>query len=53
MYTSNFICLARSVATTEMLPDVKRMVLPSGGDSTSIWAAIRPLAPVRLSMMKF
>ena len=44
--------LAKSVTTTEMLPDVNRIVLPSGGESTTAWAAIRPAAPVRLSMMK-
>src|SRR5262245_23237653 len=36
-----------------MLPEVKRMVLPSGGESTASWLAINPLAPVRLSTMKF
>src|SRR5262245_12288934 len=52
-WTSNFMRFAYRVAMTEMLPEVKRMVLPSGGDSTAIWVAIRPEAPVRLSIRKF
>src|SRR5688572_9697288 len=53
LWMLNFICFAFNVAITEMLPDVNRMVLPSGGASTVSCVAINPLAPVRLSMMKF
>src|SRR5436190_13628880 len=50
---SNLTIFALSVTTTEMLADVKRIVLPSGGASTVSCAAMMPLAPVRLSTMKF
>src|SRR5688500_7529396 len=36
-----------------MMPEEKRMVLPSGRESTTSWVPINPEAPERLSTMKF